>query len=234
MERVRPGRTGTYDLAMAKSIPSSKILGGVLAGGRSSRMGGVEKAMVELGGRPLLAHVVDRLRPQAGAHIVISANDDPRRFAAFGLPVVPDTVETFAGPLAGILAAMNWAREHAPDAEFVATAAVDTPFFPQDLVARLSAALDTGHDLAVAQSRGRLHPVFGLFAIGLADDLAGFLGDARNRAAIAWIERHRSAVVSFDGPDRRAIDPFFNINTPDDLDMAERLTQSGILRRPCQ
>jgi molybdopterin-guanine dinucleotide biosynthesis protein A len=233
MEGVRPRRADTYDLAMAKTIPSSKILGVVLAGGQARRMGGVDKGMVELGGRPLLGHIIDRLRPQV-EKIIVSANGDPDRFAPFGLPVVPDAIEGFAGPLAGILAAMKWARANAAKVEFIATVPVDTPFFPDNLVTRLSAALDDGHDLAVAASGGHIHPVFGLFRVRLAEDLARFLGEPDNRAVFAWIESHRNIVVPFKAPDDAAIDLFFNINRPDDLLAAERLLQSAILRRPSQ
>jgi molybdenum cofactor guanylyltransferase len=194
-------------------------------------MGGADKGMVQLGGRPLIGHVVDRFRPQVG-EIIVSANGDPERFASFGLPVVPDGPEGFSGPLAGILAAMNWAHDNTPKAEFIATAAVDTPFFPDNLVGRLSAALDDQHDLAVAESNARIHPVFGLFRVRLAEDLSRFLADPGNRAAIAWVEHNRSAIVPFQTPDEAAIDPFFNINRPDDVLTAERLLQSAILRRP--
>jgi molybdenum cofactor guanylyltransferase len=216
---------------MAEPIPSSTVIGAVLAGGRARRMGGTEKAFVELGGRPLLAHVIERLRPQVGA-LIISANGDPGRFAPFGLPVVRDAIEGFAGPLAGILAAMNWAQRNAPKAKFVATVAVDTPFFPPDLVQRLSRALDDANDLAVSQSNGRIHPVVGLFPIGLADDLLKFLGSPHSRAVMAWIERYRSAVVPFHALGEGAADPFFNVNTPDDLSAAEAAARGGDVARP--
>jgi molybdenum cofactor guanylyltransferase len=203
-------------------ITSSSILGVILAGGQGRRMGGTEKSLIKLGGRPLLGRVIDRLRPQVGA-LVLSANGDPERFASFGLAVVEDATEGFAGPLAGILAAMVWARENAPQTDFIATTAVDTPFFPTDLVSRLAAMLDDGHDLAVAESNGRVHPVFGLFRVSLAGDLAGFLSDPDNRAAIAWIESRRGRVVPFNAPDDAGVDPFFNINTPADLAAAERM-----------
>jgi molybdenum cofactor guanylyltransferase len=200
------------------TIARSSILGVLLAGGRAERMGGGDKCLVELGGRPLLAHAVERLRPQVGA-LLLNANGDPERFAAFGLPIVADTMTGFRGPLAGILAGMTWAREHAPEVSFVATAATDTPFFPRDLVARLSAAIDEGHALAIARCEGRDYPVFGLFPVGLADDLSAFLATSPNLAVMAWIDRHPSSAVAFASGDPAM--PFLNINQPADLKGAE-------------
>lgn len=212
------------------AMPPSSILGVLLAGGRSERMGGGDKCLIELGGRPLLAHAVERLRPQVGA-LLLSANGDPKRFAGFGLPVAADTVTGFAGPLAGILAGMLFARDRMPGTRYVATAATDSPFFPSDLVARLSAALDDGRKLAIARCGGRDYPVFGLFPIGLAGDLAEFLATSRNRAVMAWIDRHASSAVEFEAP-RGAPDPFFNVNAPDDLGAAEAAVGSGKLHKP--
>ena len=150
-------------------IASRPVLGVILAGGRSTRLGGGDKPLLALGGRPLLARVIDRLRPQVRA-LALNANGDPARFAAFDLPVVPDPVGGFAGPLAGILAGLIWARGQADPPEGIVTAAADTPFFPADLAARLTAA--AGEDgLAIARSNGRLHPVFGYFPIACTDDL---------------------------------------------------------------
>jgi molybdopterin-guanine dinucleotide biosynthesis protein A len=210
-------------------IPSSAVLGLLLAGGRSERMGGDDKCLVELGGRPLLAHAIERLRPQVGS-LVLNANGDARRFARFDLPVVADTVTGFAGPLAGILAGMLFARDHRPGIRYVATAATDSPFFPGDLVARLSAAMD-GSEVAIARCRGRGYPVFGLFPVGLAGDLAEFLAASSNLAVMAWIDRHAAQAVEFEAPGG-APDPFINVNTPDDLAAAEALIQSGKLHKP--
>jgi molybdopterin-guanine dinucleotide biosynthesis protein A len=208
-----------FALSMTSRISPSAILGVLLAGGRAERMGGGDKCLLELGGRPLLAHAVERLRPQVGA-LLLNANGDPERFAAFGLPVAADTVTDFRGPLAGILAGMTWAREHAPQMTFVATAATDTPFFPRDLVARLSAAIDGGHRLAIGRSEGRDYPVFGLFPVGLADDLSAFLATSPNLAVMAWVDRHPAATVVFASGGTSGM-PFLNINRPADLARAE-------------
>lgn len=188
------------------------IAGIILAGGRSSRMGGVEKAFVDLAGRPLIARAIERLAPQV-QRMAINANGDPSRFAGYGLPVVADTVPDFAGPLAGILAGMRWAA--AKDCEAVATVAVDTPFFPADLVARLAAAREgDAFRPAIAESGGRLHPVFGLWPVALADDLERFLETGETFKAAVFVARHHSVATPFaDTPS----DPFFNVNRPEDL-----------------
>ncbi len=187
-------------------------------------MSGGDKALKMLGGRPMLAHVIERLKPQVHG-LIINANGDPARFAAFGLPVVPDLSADFAGPLAGLLAGMEWTRMHAPSAEQIVTAACDTPFFPTDLVAKLEAAAEAGGGaIALASSSGRSHFVFALWPVALADDLAAYL-DAGHRKVQDWIERHSYVTVPFEplligGVE---VDPFFNINTPDDLAEAEAL-----------
>jgi molybdopterin-guanine dinucleotide biosynthesis protein A len=206
------------------TIARSSILGVLLAGGRAERMGGGDKCLIDFGGRPLLAHAVERLRPQVGP-LLLNANGDPARFAAFGLPVTPDTVTGFRGPLAGILAGMLWARDRAPAVHYVATVATDTPFLPRDLVARLSAAVD-GNKLAIARCGGRNYPVFGLFPAGLADHLATFLTTSPNLAVMAWIDRHDGLAVDFEEPGPGGLDPFFNINTREDLAMAEAVARS--------
>jgi molybdopterin-guanine dinucleotide biosynthesis protein A len=161
-----------------------KIAGVILAGGLARRMGGGDKALLELAGQTLLARVIARLKPQVG-EMVLNANGDPARFAEFGLPVVPDTVEGFAGPLAGILAGMRWAA--AKGYTHVASAAGDTPFFPADLVARLAGAVhSSGHPIALAATndpqRGLSeHPTFGLWPVDLADNLEEAGGVRRGR-----------------------------------------------------
>ena len=193
------------------------IVGVILAGGLSRRMG-AEKAFVPLAGRPLLAHVVERLGPQVDA-LVLNANGDPARFAAFGLPVAADPVPGHAGPLAGILAGLLFARANCPAARLVASVAVDTPFFPETLVARLAAASKDGRRIAVAASGGRLHQVFGVFPVALAEDLMSFIARSGSLKVLDWLGRQDAATVDF--PAESPVGPFFNINTPADLAAAE-------------
>jgi len=200
-----------------------KIAGVILAGGLARRMGGGDKALMRLGGETLLARVIARLKPQVG-EIVLNANGDPARFAEFGLPVVADTVAGFAGPLAGILAGMRWAaaRGHT----HVASAAGDTPFFPADLVARLTqAARSGGQPISLAATndpeRGLSeHPTFGLWPVDLADNLEESLTVGNMRKIIVWTSRHGCARAVFD---EAAEFPFFNVNTPEDMVEAERI-----------
>jgi molybdopterin-guanine dinucleotide biosynthesis protein A len=204
--------------------PHEKIVGVLLAGGQSRRMGGGDKCLLPLAGKPLLAHVIERLRPQV-SDLVLNANGGPGRFSEFDLPVVADPVEGFAGPLAGVLAGFDWAREKAPGARWIVTAASDTPFFPEDLVARLLAV--TGGDypaIAVAASDGRQHPVFGLWPTALADDLRAALSGG-TRKVLDWTDRHSTFTAEFPpaAVGGRTLDPFFNANRPDDLAEAEAL-----------
>lgn len=207
------------------TIPSSIAVGVLLAGGKSLRMGDGDKCLAPLAGKSLLARAIDRLDPQVG-ELIINANGDPSRFAQFGLPVVPDTISGFAGPLAGILAGMLWARRHSPKTRFVATVATDTPFFPRNLVACLLSSLDDNDELAVVRCGDQEYPVFGLFPISLAEDLGAFLRETRNRAVMAWIDGHRSKAVAFDPLNNLAVNPFLNINTPDDMAAAELAIES--------
>lgn len=196
------------------------ILGLVLAGGLARRMGGGDKCLAPLAGRPLLAHILDRLMPQVGA-VALNANGDPARFAAFGLPVVPDGVPGFAGPLAGVLAGLDRARERHPAASHVLTVAGDAPFLPRDLAARLAAALaGDAADIATAASGRRSHPVFALWPVALAADLRRALVDDDVRKVDRFTAGYRLATVTFaDTP----VDPFFNVNTGEDLEAAARL-----------
>jgi molybdopterin-guanine dinucleotide biosynthesis protein A len=177
-------------------------------------MGGGDKALAELAGRPMIAHVIARLRPQVAA-LAVNANGDPMRFAAFGLPVLPDPVGGFVGPLAGLLAAMQWARR--ADMQLVVTAPADTPFLPGNLVTRLHDGIGTA-EIAVAHSRGAEHPTIALWRTSLADDLARWLRNDDHRAVHAWIGIRRAVAVDF--PDCDEGDPFFNVNTPADLESA--------------
>jgi molybdopterin-guanine dinucleotide biosynthesis protein A len=200
----------------------SGVLGVLLAGGLARRMGGGDKCLRPLGGRTILEHVIDRARPQVGA-LLLNANGDPGRFARFGLPVAADVVEGFAGPLAGVVTGMEWARANRQDLPWIVTIATDTPFFPRDLVARLLDAVSAKKaDLACAASGGRTHPVFGLWPIRLADDLRRAMVEEDIRKVDVWTARHRLVEVEFTTD---PIDPFFNTNRPDDLAEAERLLQ---------
>jgi molybdopterin-guanine dinucleotide biosynthesis protein A len=193
------------------------VVGLLLAGGQSRRMGGGDKSLRLLGGKPLLAHVIERLEPQVTT-LVLNANGDPARFAGFGLPVVADGVPDFAGPLAGVLAGLDWTAANRPDCSHVASVATDAPFLPKNLVRRLAAAMtEAGADLACAASGGRAHPVFGLWPVRLKEDLREALIGEGVRKVDLWTARHKLATVPFaDKP----VDPFFNANRPDDLEAA--------------
>jgi molybdopterin-guanine dinucleotide biosynthesis protein A len=185
-------------------------------------MGGGDKSLRRLGDRTILEHVIERARPQVAA-LVLNANGDPARFAAFRLPVVADVVAGFAGPLAGVLTGMEWARTRRPDCPWIATIAADTPFFPTDLVGRMLSAVEReGADLACAASGGRTHPVFGLWPVALADDLRAAMVDEGIRKVDVWTARHRLAEVVFATD---PVDPFFNTNRPEDLAEAKRLLE---------
>lgn len=182
-------------------------------------MGGGDKGLLELAGKFMLGHVIDRLSPQVG-RLVINANGDPQRFARLGLPVVADTVGGFAGPLAGVLAGMRWSIAHAPAARWIVTAAGDVPMLPRDLVVQLAAAMEgRAKSIALARSAGELHPVIGLWPVSLADDLEQAL-EGGVRKVLHWTDRHGTVGVDF--PMVRIggmeVDPFFNANTPQELD----------------
>ena len=204
---------------------TAPVVGVLLAGGLSRRMGGGDKTLRLLGGRPLLQHVIDRMRPQV-ATLVINANGDPARFAPFGLAIVADSVPDFAGPLAGILAGLDWAAEHRPDYAYVVSVATDAPFLPTDLVARLSEGMEReGADLACAASGGQPHPVIGLWPVALRGDLRHALTAQGIRKVDVWTARYKLATVEFAaGP----IDPFFNANRPDDLERAAILLAAAL------
>ena len=195
----------------------------ILAGGLGRRMGGGDKGLRLLAGRPLIAWVIERARPQVTA-LVINANGDPARFARYRLPVVRDSIADFAGPLAGVLAGLDWAAERVAEATHVASFATDAPFLPRDLVARLAAAVEGGAELACAASDGRAHPVFGLWPLKLRDELRRALCDEGIRKVDQWTGRYRLETVAFA---TAPVDPFFNANRPDDLAAAERLAAAA-------
>jgi molybdopterin-guanine dinucleotide biosynthesis protein A len=196
------------------------VLGVVLAGGLGRRMGGGAKSLRVLAGRTILDRVLGRLAPQCAA-LILSANGDPSRFAAAGVPVVPDGVPGLAGPLAGILAGLDWAAAHRPDLLSVVSAPGDAPFLPHDLVSRLQAARDAGAAvLACAESGARRHPVAGLWPVALRHDLRYALVEEGMRRVGSWTARHRVAFADWPVV---PLDPFHNVNTPADLEEAERL-----------
>ena len=211
----------------------SKRLGVILAGGLATRMGGGDKGLVQLGGQSLLGRVIDRLGQQVD-ELVLNANGDAARFVHLGLPVVSDSIDGYAGPLAGVLAGLDWAAEQGADS--IVTAAADTPFFPRDLVTRLTeAAGGQKHPLVLATTlrikdevlksgggnRVNRHPTFGLWPIALRDDLRTALNGGL-RKVVRWTDRHDGREALFSA---NPFDPFFNVNTPDDLVRAETLLE---------
>ena len=196
------------------------VPGVVLAGGRARRMGGGDKPLREIGGRTILARVIARLKPQCEC-LALSANGDPLRFASFGLPVIADGVKHYPGPLAGILAGLDWAAARRPNAQWILSAPGDCPFLPKDLVVRLRQAMSAqGAELAVAASPGRSHPVIGLWSVALRDALRDALIVEGLRKVDEWAGRYRVATVAWPA---EPLDPFFNANTVEDLAEAERL-----------
>jgi len=196
------------------------VIGVLLAGGQSRRMGGGDKCLRPLGATTILAHVIARAAPQVEA-LVLNANGDPDRFAEYRLPVVADSIPDYAGPLAGILAGLDWAAQRCPGAADVVSFATDAPFLPRDLVARFLAARERqGADLVCASSGGRSHPVFGLWPVALREALRGAMRDEGVRKVDSWTARYRLATVDFPVI---PLDPFFNTNRPEDLSAAHEL-----------
>lgn len=223
--RVRSGglpasRTPREDLRNDEGGGSvtARIPGVILAGGRAVRMGGGDKGLRVIAGQSLLGHVIARLAPQAGP-LALSANGDAGRFAGFGLPVLADSVAGHPGPLAGVLAGLDWAAGQGAGA--IVTAAADTPFLPPDLVARLAAAAGpAGLALAATGEGGRVRPqpTFGLWPVALREDLRAALAGGL-RKVVLWTGAHDAALAVWPA----AGDPFFNVNTPEDLALAERM-----------
>lgn len=202
----------------------SAPLGVILAGGQARRMGGGDKGLRMLGGQPMIGHVIGRLGPQCSA-MAINANGPPARLAGFGLPVLPDSLPGHPGPLAGVLAGLDWAASLG--ARSIVTAAADTPFFPADLVARLLAGAGPA-GLCLAASRDpatglvQRHPTFGLWPVALRDDLRAALAAGR-RKVVDWADGHRAGQARFE---TAHFDPFFNVNTQDDLVTAKAMLQA--------
>ncbi len=196
------------------------VAGVLLAGGRATRMGGGDKSLQSLGGRPILAHVIERVRPQVSV-LLLNANGDPARFQGFGLPVEGDVIEDFAGPLAGILTGIEWAGAHVPGCRWVASFPTDAPFLPRDLVRRLLAAVESeAADLACAASGGWVHPVFGLWPVRIKEALRRAMVDEEMRIIKRWTDRYKVARVEFECD---PFDPFFNINRAENIAEAEAL-----------
>lgn len=197
-------------------------LGVILAGGQARRMGGGDKGLLTLAGQTLLSRVIARLEPQVGG-LVINANGDAGRFSSYGLPVVSDSIDGFVGPLAGVLAGLDWAA--AQGADHIVTAAADTPFFPPDLVPQLLLAAETeNRPIALAATphpeRGLMRqPTFGLWPVALRDDLRRSLQDGV-RKIVQWTDSHGTALAPFPV---QGFDPFFNVNTPADMKVANTL-----------
>ena len=202
---------------------SNEVIGVILAGGLARRMKHQNKAFIELGGKPLIKHVIDRFLPQCST-VLINSNEQDERYLHYGLNVIEDSLNGFLGPLAGILAAMEWSLQHQPTNRWLASVAVDTPFLPLDLVDRLFLSTkDAQANLACAYSQGRAQPVNGLWDVRLANDLRTALTDQSLRKIDQWTARYDLAAVPFDGA---TIDPFFNINCQDDLIQAQQLIKS--------
>jgi molybdopterin-guanine dinucleotide biosynthesis protein A len=198
----------------------TETLGLILAGGLARRMGGGDKPRTSIGGVSILSRVIERMASQC-TRLILNANGDPSRFADTGLPVIADNVPDFAGPLAGILAGLDWAAAHAPDVAIVASVPGDCPFLPRDLVARLQ-EVQRRQDkpLACARSGEWRHPVVGLWPVALRDDLRRAVVDEGLRKIEIWTARHGVALADWPA---EPVDPFFNVNTPEDAAAAERL-----------
>lgn len=202
-----------------------KVCGVLLAGGLARRMGGGDKCLRPLAGKPILDHILERIRPQANC-LVINANGDPARFDGFGLPVASDAVEGYAGPLAGVLTGMEWAARHAPVCDLILTVPSDAPFLPHDLAERLEdRMIAEGADIACASSGGRTHPPIALWPVSLAEELREAMTVEEIRKVDIWTARYKVAVADWPTD---PLDPFFNANRPDDLAEAEKMLAAAV------
>jgi molybdopterin-guanine dinucleotide biosynthesis protein A len=216
------GALATPSGALATPSGALATPGVLLAGGLARRMGGGDKPMRTIGGRTILDRVIARLEPQCDG-LILNANGDPARFAAFGLPVVADTIADFPGPLAGILTGLDWMAANRPEIKWILSAAADCPFLPRDLVARLQQArIAEDAELAVAASGGQSHPVIGLWSVALREQLRHALVVEDIRKIDRWTARFKLATVTWPA---EPLDPFFNANTTDDIAEAERLAE---------
>jgi len=202
------------------SQESNEIVGLLLAGGLARRMGGGDKALRQLGGQSVLQRIINSISPQVST-LLLNANGDPGRFAEYGLPVVPDVIDGFAGPLAGVLTGLEWVAANKPDCSWLATVPSDAPFMPTDLVSSLRDEMDrAGGEMACAITNGRTHPVVGLWPVALKDDLRKAMVDEDMRKIDLWTARYKIVHVAFSTD---PVDPFFNANRPEDFEKAEEL-----------
>ena len=203
---------------MAYSMACENMVGILLAGGKSRRMGGGDKCLLRMGGKTILQHAIDRATPQVG-NLILNINGDPDRFSHYNLNIVSDDIGNFAGPLAGVLTGMHWVKENHPECKWIVTFPTDTPFFPMDLASQLyDAVSDNKAELACAASGGRHHPVFGIWPVNLFAALKVAMIDNGVRKIDDWTSDYNLKTVKFEF---RKIDPFFNINRPEDFQYAE-------------
>lgn len=201
-----------------------KVAGVILAGGQSRRMGGNEKSFLDVGGKTCLEWVASRFGAQVDL-LALNANGDADRFKNLNLPILSDSIDGFVGPLAGVLAGMQWARQQSGVTHII-TAASDTPFLPNNLLHRLTDELFVPNEIAMASSHGRIHPVFALWPIKLAEELQHFLVDEDKRKILEFANRYGLVEVVFT---EEGADPFFNINTPEDRQKAEIMAREYAL-----
>lgn len=202
------------------------IVGVLLAGGQARRMGGGDKCLRQLAGISLIDILIERARPQV-SNLIINANGNPKRFKSQGLEVVSDVIDGYAGPLAGVLTGLEWTVNNIPDAEWVVSFATDAPFIPDNFVLNLFQTAEASNaDMACAMTNGRTHPVFGLWPVRLIEDLRKAMLDEKIRKIDAWTSRYKTVHVEFP---TKPVDPFFNVNRPEDLAFAENFFKENLL-----
>ena len=206
------------------------IPGIILAGGLSRRMGGGDKGLLMLGKTTIIERVIDKISPQVGS-LAININGDSSRFPDYKLPIIPDSIKGYLGPLSGILAGMEWAFKNGN--RYIATVAADTPFLPDDFIKRLHAMVKSKNlNIGIAASRILsgddvfIHPTFGIWEVALKDDLRDALAND-TRKIMFWAKKFKLDYYYFDTSDKLS-DPFFNINTPDDLEEAKYRLKKGL------